>query len=100
MIYKELIDLLDFNNIDLYLREVKENNFSYKLIFFSSLIDEAMLMELQRSIRMSENKNQVISKLDNIKIKVSNEVKDAISLLHEGQTILYLNMKIILLWSI
>lgn len=91
MIYKELIDLLDFNNIDLYLREVKENNFSYKLIFFSSLIDEAMLMELQRSIRMSENKNQVISKLDNIKIKVSNEVKDAISLLHEGQTILYLN---------
>ena len=91
MIYQELIKLLDFDNIDLYLREVKEHNFSYKLIFYSSLIDEFMLMELQRSIRMSENKEQVISKLDNIKIKLVKEVNEAINLLHEGQTILFLN---------
>ena len=88
--FDELISKLNFTNIDLYLREVNEDNFSYKLIFYSSLIDEEMLMELQRSIRLSKEKSEVISKLDNTKIKVIDDVEETINLLHEGQVILYI----------
>ena len=90
MMFDELISKLNFTNIDLYLREVNEDNFSYKLIFYSSLIDEEMLMELQRSIRLSKDKSEVISKLDNTKIKVIDDVEETINLLHEGQVILYI----------
>ena len=39
--FENLKKRLDFRkNIDLFIREVKEETFEYKLIFFSSLIDE------------------------------------------------------------
>ena len=90
MIYQKLLNSLDFSgNIDLYLRKVEENNFNYKLIFFSSLIDEILLSELQRSIRLSKTKDEVVSHLDNIKIKLVYSIEDAINYLYEGQVILY-----------
>lgn len=92
MIYQDLINVLDFSgNIDLYQREAKEEKFEYKLIFFSSLIDEILLNDLQRSIRLSKNKDDIVSNLDNIKIKEIRDIEEAILLLHEGQVILYVN---------
>ena len=59
MIYCELIKKINVkDNVDLYIREVKEDKFSYKLIFFSSLVDEYMVMGLQRSLRLSESIKQ------------------------------------------
>lgn len=90
MIYKELVNKLEVDkNIDLYIRESKENNYFYSLIFLSSLIDEFMVIELQRSIRLAKTKNDVINKLDNIKIVESNSIDEVILLLYEGQVVLY-----------
>ncbi|MBE6142694.1 MAG: spore germination protein [Erysipelotrichaceae bacterium] len=92
MIYFELIKKINVkDNVDLYIREVKEDKFSYKLIFFSSLVDEYMVMGLQRSLRLSESINDIYSKLDNIKISTSSNLDEVILLLHEGQVVLYVN---------
>ena len=91
MIYDEIKNLLCVGkNLDLFIREVDEDNFSFKLIFFSSLIDEYYLMELQRSLREAKEKEDVYNKLDNIKISKSSNVDEIILLLHEGQVGLYL----------
>lgn len=90
MMFDKLIKKINIkDNVDLFLREVREENFNYKLIFFSSLIDEYMVMELQRSLRLSKSIEDVYSKLDNIKISISNNIDEVILLLHEGQVILY-----------
>lgn len=90
--FENLKKRLDFRkNIDLYIREVKEETFEYKLIFFSSLIDEMLLNELQRSIRFSKNKEDVFSHLDNIKVSKKTNIDEVIILLHEGQVILYID---------
>lgn len=91
MIYQELIKKINItSNVDLYVLESREKNFKYNLIFLSSLIDEFMLIELQRSIRLANSKNEVITKLDNIKISKNSSIDESILLLYEGQAILYL----------
>ena len=92
MMFENLKNNLDFSrNIDLYIREVKEEKFEYKLIFYSSLIDEMLLNELQRSIRFSNNKEDIFSHLDNIKVSKKTNIEEVIILLHEGQVILYID---------
>ena len=52
MMINELIDKLDFkNNVDLFIRNVNENEIKYKIIFLSSLIDELFLIELINSLK-------------------------------------------------
>ena len=91
MIIDNLLSKLNISaNVDLYVRKSKEENFEYTLIFLSSLVDEYMLIELQRSIRLANSKDEVIQKLDNVKISKSNNIDEATLLLYEGQVILYL----------
>ena len=91
MIYQELLKRLKVDkNVDLYVRESEEKNFKYSLIFLSSLIDEFMVIELQRSIRLASSKEEVITKLDNIKITTNDSLEETILLLYEGQVVLYL----------
>lgn len=89
MIYYRLLEKLNFNcNIDLYERKIEDNNLSYSLFFFSSLIDEYMIMNIQNSLRQCDDKNKVINYLDNVKVSLDSNIDNAILRLHEGQIIL------------